>query len=193
MITFVEGILEEKNPSLAVINAQGVGYEIAISLNTYEALGALRDTIRLHTYHYLRENIEQLFGFATREERSFFILLTGVSGIGPASALIILSSMPLTALYQAIGSGDAKTLSSIKGIGKKTAERLIVDLKDKLGHYATAAQTTDIPSSQVLSDATRALITLGYTNSEALAAVTKALKAQPEASLDQIIRLAIDR
>ncbi|MBO7542814.1 Holliday junction branch migration protein RuvA [bacterium] len=189
MITFLEGILDEKEANAAVINVGGVGYEVNISLNTYENLPPMGDKIRLLVFHHLRENEEKLFGFYSREEREVFLKLIEVSGIGPTSALLILSSQPISTLCQTIAREDVKALSSIKGIGKKTAERIIVELKDKLTHLA--GKTAPAGISKNAADAVMALVALGFRQAEVQEAVQKALKNDPDASTDQLVRYVI--
>lgn len=189
MITFLEGILDEKETSSAVINVGGVGYEVNISLNTYESLPPVGDKIRLLVFHHLRENEEKLFGFSSREEREVFLKLIEVSGIGPTSALLILSSQPIASLCRTIATEDVKALSSIKGIGKKTAERIIVELKDKLTHLAGKGPALGI--SKNAADAVMALVALGFHQAEVQEAVQKALKKDPDASTDQLVRYVI--
>ena len=189
MITFLEGIIDEKEPTFVVLNVGGVGYEVSISLNTYEALPPAGDKVRILIFHHLRENEEKLFGFSSREEREVFLKLIEVSGIGPASALLILSSQPIGTLCHTIACEDVKALSSIKGIGKKTAERIIVELKDKLTHLAGKTAPSDI--SKNAADAVMALVALGFRQTEVQEAVQKALQKDPDASTDQLVRYVI--
>ncbi|MBO7434945.1 Holliday junction branch migration protein RuvA [bacterium] len=191
MITFLEGILDEKEPSSVVLNVGGVGYELSVSLNTYEALPPLGDKIRLLTYHHLRENEEKLFGFADKDERECFLKLIDVSGVGPASALLILSSQPLKTLCQIIANEDIKALSSVKGIGKKTAERIIVELKDKIAPLSAKLGSSGKTTSKDAQDAVMALVALGYRQNEAQEAVNRALQKDPDASTDQLVRYVI--
>ena len=186
MITFLEGILDEKEPSSVVLNVGGVGYELSVSLNTYEALPPLGDKIRLLTYHHLRENEEKLFGFADKDERECFLKLIDVSGVGPASALLILSSQPLKTLCQIIANEDIKALSSVKGIGKKT-----VELKDKIAPLSAKLGSSGKTTSKDAQDAVMALVALGYRQNEAQEAVNRALQKDPDASTDQLVRYVI--
>ena len=189
MITFLEGIIDEKEPTFVVLNVGGVGYEVSISLNTYETLPPMGDKVRILIFHHLRENEEKLFGFATREEREVFLKLIEVSGIGPASALLILSSQPISSLCHTIASEDVKALSSIKGIGKKTAERIIVERKDKLTYFVS--ETAPAGISKNAADAVMAPVALGFRQSEVQEAVQKALQKDPDASTDQLVRYVI--
>jgi len=193
MIVFIEGIIEEKNPARVVINAGGVGYELVITLNTYESLPAAGSKVRLHTHHHVRDDAEVLYGFSDTAERSFFGQLTAVSGIGPATAVGILSGMPLVSLRAAIAAEDVKRLSSIKGVGKKTAERIIVELKDKVSALAVAEESAGRAAlsdeERVMNDAVLALVALGYRNAEAFAAVKRVLSgAEGPLAIEDVVR-----
>ena len=193
MITFLHGIIEEKNPALVVMNVNGVGYAVSISLNTYEDLPSAGSTTRLYTHHYVREDTELLFGFSSTAERAFFSQLISVSGIGPTLAISILSSLPVSAFCTAIANADVKRLSTIKGIGKKTAERIIVELKDKVSSLGLAGDAggkiAETPEMAVMNDAVLALVALGFRNSDAFAAVKKVLSSSPEElSVEFVVR-----
>ncbi len=179
MITFLEGIVEEKQPTRVVLNVGGVGYEVIVTLNTFEDLPPTRAKVRIHTHHHVREDTEVLYGFTDTSERDFFVTLIAVSGIGPVLAISILSGLPLVSLRAAIASEDVKRLSSIKGVGKKTAERIIVELRDKVSALAVAEERTKAgaasPEQKALNDAVLALVALGYRNAEAYAAVKRVL------------------
>ena len=176
MIVHLTGTLVEKLPTRIVLDVNGVGYEVFITLATYEDLPATGKECRLHILHAVREDAELLYGFSDPRERAFFMTLTNVSGIGPALALNVLSGLPLVSLASAIAENDVPRLSRIKGVGKKTAQRLIVELRDKVSSLAPAeeasAQTGD-GSDTIVSDAVLALIALGYRNADAYAAVKK--------------------
>jgi len=196
MIIFLEGILEEKNPDRAVINAGGIGHEVIITLNTYEDLPARGTKVRLQTHHHIREDAEILFGFSDNSERDFFVTLIGISGIGPSLAINILSGLPLYSLRSAIADEDVKRLSSIKGIGKKTAERIIVELKDKVSVLSGAEERSKSGSTskeeRVLNDAVLALVALGYKNSDAYTAVKRVLSEnKSDSPVEEIVRLAL--
>jgi Holliday junction DNA helicase RuvA len=195
MIAFVDGVLEEKEPMRIVLNAGGVGYEVFITLNTYEDLPAVGQRARVVTYHHVRDDAEILYGFSRVEERQFFEQLLNVSGIGPATAIGILSGLPLVSLRAAIVSEDVKRLSSIKGVGKKTAERIIVELKDRISDLAIAeerAQGTVSATDKVLNDAVLALVALGYKNADAFAAIKRVLNATDETlPVEDVVRRAL--
>lgn len=195
MIAFIEGVVEEKNPARVVINAGGVGYEINITLNTYEDLPPVGQRTRLCVYHCVREDDETLYGFSNKDERAMFTLLIGVSSIGPATALGILSGLPLASLRAAIASEDVKRLSTIKGVGKKTAERIIVELKDKMPPLAEAEERAGAPRSdeeRVLNDAVLALVALGYRNAEAYAIVKRVINDAGELlTIEEVVRRSL--
>jgi len=194
MIIFIEGILENKSPARAVINAGGIGHEVIITLNTYEDLPSTGEKIRLHTHHHIREDAEILYGFSEDSERDFFVTLIGISGVGPSLAINILSGLPLYSLRAAIANEDVKRLSSIKGIGKKTAERIIVELKDKIPALAAAEEKnkTTSPEDKILNDAVLALVALGYRNSDAYAAVKRVITSASAAMpVEEIVRQAL--
>ncbi len=197
MITFLEGILEDKQPTHAVLNVGGVGYEVIIPLSSFDRLPGVGQVCRILTYDHVREDLHQLFGFMTESERRLFVQLLSVSGIGPKLALTTLSGLTPRELRAAIATGDVKRLSSISGIGKKTAERMVLELKDKLG----AAETLEAVAGGVvldegdvkLRDAVMALISLGYKRSEAQDAIVRILGAPDGRSLsvEDIVRKAL--
>ena len=139
MIAYVRGTLAEKGPDRVVIEAGGVGYELLIPVSTFDRLPREGGDAKLLAWHCVREDDEMLFGFATKEEREMFLKLTQVSGVGPKIALAILSGSSIGELSLAIASGNAKRISSIKGVGKKTAEKICVELKDKVSALAALA------------------------------------------------------
>ncbi len=194
MITFLEGIVEEKHPTHVVLNVGGVGYEVVISLGSYDRLPSVRESCRILTYDHVREDAHQLFGFMTEGERRMFVLLMTVSGIGPKLALTTLSGLSVRDLKAAIAQGDVKRLSSVSGIGKKTAERMVVELKDKISSgEALEAVTGGAALSEddlKLRDAVMALISLGYKRSEAQDMVARVLGAPGGTGLavEEIVR-----
>ncbi|MCX7004152.1 MAG: Holliday junction branch migration protein RuvA [bacterium] len=195
MIAFIDGIVEEKQPMRVVLNAGGVGYEIHITLNTYEDLPLIGKRARVITYHHVREDAELLYGFSRAEERQFFEQLLAVSGIGPTTAIGILSGLPLVSLRAAIVAEDVKRLSSIKGVGKKTAERIIVELKDRISDLVIAedqTQTSIRTGDKVLNDAVLALVALGYRNADAYASVKRVLSAAgADVAVEDVVRRAL--
>lgn len=197
MIVFLEGMLDEKEPTRAVIQAGGVGYEVFIPLSSYDKLPAEGQRLRIHTYDHVREDGHLLFGFMTAEERRMFVLLLGVTGIGPKLALSVLSGLNPRDLKTAILGGDVKRLSSVQGIGKKTAERIILDLKDKFkGAEALEAQSPAellTPEAAKTRDAVLALVALGYKRGEAEALIRQTLAGTDIAAVDveTLIRKAL--
>ena len=194
MITFLHGTLHEALPTHVVIAVGGVGYHVSIPLSSYDKLPAVGQPIKLLTHLQVREDAHILYGFATHAERDLFrLLVTHVSGIGPKTALDVLSGISVTMFKAAVVAGDAATLSKTKGIGKKTAERIIVELKDKVGiaaaWEAASAAHAPTPAETVLNDAVLALIALGYKQTDAHRAVRQVQdKAGGSASTEELIR-----
>ena len=192
MISYIRGILAEKSPTRAVIEAAGVGYELLIPVSTYERLPREGGEAKLLAYHCVREDDEQLFGFATSNERELFAKLTGVSGVGPKIALAILSGASVGELALAIASRDAKRLAAVKGVGKKTAEKICVELKDKVDALAFAAHGGGPAASPVVADAVAALRALGFGDETSAKMVTDILARNPSAdSVERVIKLAL--
>ncbi len=193
MIAYLEGVVREALPNRLIINVQGVGYLVHIPLGTYDALHPAKgQNISLETYLHVRENIMDLYGFGSSEEKDLFLLLINrVSGIGPSTALSILSGMPPSQFKSAVVNADLASLSSIKGLGKKTAERIVLELKDKIGVTETWGAANSEKGTGPAQDAELALISLGYKQAEARKSVTQAIKAQPESNVDDLIRLAL--
>jgi Holliday junction DNA helicase RuvA len=190
MITYLQGQLAEAAPTRVVVDCGGVGYAVFIPLSSYDKLPAMGDKVKLLTYHHVnaQDGTQQLFGFATPEEREMFLLLISISGIGPRLACNILSSASIASLRRAIAAGDTATLSSLRGIGKKTAERLVVELKDKVGVAAEVAAIQD----PRLADAVLALVSLGYKQVDAHKAVTGAAgKLGAKSSVEELVRAAL--
>ena len=190
MIAFVRGQFAVKNPSHVVVDVNGVGYDLQISLNTYSDISN-RDAGQLHTYLHITENGQTLFGFSEMAEKEMFLLLLGVSGIGAATARMMLSGMKPDEVSRAIVQGNIQQLSAIKGIGKKTAERLIVELKDKLGKHSTENMASASFLNNIPADAVNALIALGIARPGAEAAVKKAAAASPDLALESLIKQAL--
>lgn len=189
MYAFITGIIEEKGENVVVVNCNGVGYEIFASTNTLNTLPQVGEVSTIYTYLHVREDAFALFGFATKEEKSLFLELITVSGIGAKSAIQVLSGTTLNGLLTAIITGDVKLISSIKGIGKKTAERIVLELKGKLGD--SNLQTLSVgdlqaPVNNTLTEqATDLLTNMGLTRMEALNLVKTC--AGPEDTLEEII------
>lgn len=188
MIVFLEGVLDQKEPTRAIVLAGGVGYEVLIPLSSYDRLPAEGQRLRIHVYDHVREDDHLLFGFMSAEERRLFILLLGVTGIGPKLALSVLSGLAPRDFKAAVLAADVKRLSSVQGIGKKTAERMILDLKDKLTP-ADVAEAESLPapsdpSALKTRDAVLALVALGYKRGEAESLIRKALAGTDIATVD---------
>ena len=195
MITHLHGQLAETSPTRVVVDCHGVGYAVFIPVSSYAKLPARGAEVKLLTYHHVngQDGSQQLFGFATPEEREMFLLLISISGIGPKLACNILSSASITGLRNAIATGDTKTLSSLRGIGKKTAERLVVELKDKVGEAAAGAGSTPVTRDPKLADAVAALVSLGYKPADAqkvVAAVAGSAAGQ-DATVEELVRAAL--
>lgn len=193
MITFLEGILEEKQPGRAVINVGGVGYGVLVPLSSFDRLPPEGAKTRILIYHHITDVSQALFGFATEDERRMFMLLLGVSGVGPKIAVAALSGLSVRELKTALIESDVKRLSSISGIGKKTAERIIVELRDKFsaGEALETLAGSDEPMGDVrLRDAALALISLGYKQDDARKMI-KALKLETNMSVEDLVRMAL--
>lgn len=197
MIAYVRGTLAEKGPDRVVIEAGGVGYELLIPVSTFDRLPREGGEAKLLTWHCVREDDEMLFGFATKEEREMFLKLTQVSGVGPKIALAILSGSSIGELSLAIASGNAKRISSIKGVGKKTAEKICLELQDKVNaiEALSAAQRAGAgkeAAAPVLRDAILALSALGFSEETANKMVGDVVAKHPEAKdTETLVRLAL--
>lgn len=189
MIAYVRGTLAEKEPTRVVVEAAGVGYELVIPLSTYDRLPRTGEEVKILAYHAVREDDETLFGFATDDERALFGKLTSVSGVGPKIAIAILSGASIGELSQAIVGGDAKRIAAIKGVGKKTAEKICVELRDKVDAFAGRG---GVPVSPVLRDAVAALRALGFNEETSAKMVADVVAAHPEvADVETAIKLAL--
>jgi len=181
MIAHLRGLLLTKAPNLAVVECAGVGYELAISVSTYTALPAEGTEAKLHIHTHVREDQLALFGFHEIQEKRLFEKLLTISGIGPKLAITVLSGISSDRLVAAIRSGDHATLTKIPGIGKKTAERVVLELKDKLDDMAIPQSSTHAAPSHGLAgdDALSALTNLGYARPQAQRAVDSVLEREP--------------
>lgn len=198
MIEYIKGKLDEATPALAVVDCNGVGYGINISLNTYSAIQGKKD-IKLYIYEAIREDAYVLYGFATKEERELFLLLISVSGIGGNTARMILSALSPSELCNVISSGNEKLLKTVKGIGLRTAQRIIVDLKDKIatvntpaaGGMGTSAIAT--ANSEIYEEAVAALTMLGFAAAPSQKVTNAILQEEPDAPVERVIKLALKR
>ena len=196
MIEYIRGELAELTPALATIEAGGVGYGLNISLNTFTALQGKKEA-RLYVYEAIREDAYVLYGFFNKREREMFELLITVSGVGTNTARMMLSSMSVTELCNAISTGNAKLIQSIKGIGKMTAQRIIVDLRDKIVALGIADEiptggTLQAPVNNAVRDeAVAALTMLGFSPAPTQKVVSSILQQQPDAPVEQVVKLAL--
>lgn len=197
MIEYIKGELTEITPAMAVIECNGLGYGINVSLNTYSAIQGKKE-VKLYIYESIREDAYILYGFATKQERELFLLLISVSGIGGNTARMILSALTPSELCNVISSGNDKLLKTVKGIGLKTAQRIIVDLKDKISTTDIGTSTTSAPISitannEIYEEAIAALTMLGFTQAPSQKVVAAILKEEPDAAVEKVIKLALKR
>lgn len=194
MYDYIKGNISEISPTEVIVECCGIGYSIMISLQTYDILKACSEA-KIFIYHYIREDDEQFYGFATKDERELFKLLISVSGVGVASARMMLSSLSDEEIRNAIMGEDVAKIKSIKGIGLKTAQRLILDLKDKIikGGGVDKANLTIQESNNNIDEATIALLNLGFTKANISKILPSILKSEPQASIETIIREALKR
>ena len=191
MYDYIKGRIEELNPTEAVIECCGIGYLMQISLNTYEKIRDAVDT-RLYVYHHVREDEETLYGFFDKEERRIFTLLISVSGIGPNTARMMLSSLTPDEVSAAVASGDVNRIKAVKGIGLKTAQKVIIELKDKIARGSGAAlDLTSGGTGANTQEACSALIMLGFTKNAVEKAVASIVRKEPGLSLEDIIKKAL--
>ncbi|MDB0614917.1 Holliday junction branch migration protein RuvA [Tenacibaculum dicentrarchi] len=190
MITQIKGKLVEKSPTHAVIDCNGVGYLLHISLHTYSNLPAYENVL-LYTHLAIREDAHTLYGFFNKVEREIFRLLTSVSGVGPSIARTMLSSMTSEEIQQAIASENVKAIQSVKGIGIKTAQRVIVDLKDKIVKIFDLDEVSITQNNTNKEEALSALEVLGFLRKQAEKVIGNILKETPDASVETLIRQAL--
>jgi Holliday junction DNA helicase RuvA len=190
MITHIQGRLTEKNPAYAIIDCNGVGYYINISLNTFSKIGK-DEFCKLYTHLSIREDAQTLYGFADQEERSMFRLLISVSGVGANTARMILSSLNPAEVQQAIATSDVNTLKGIKGIGAKSAQRIIVDLTDKIGKEDILFDNVSVSGNTMRNEALSALITLGFDKKKAEKTLDKSMKEAGEVSVEELIKITL--
>ncbi|HRK61839.1 MAG TPA: Holliday junction branch migration protein RuvA [Candidatus Omnitrophota bacterium] len=195
MYNYLSGKLMEKTPTSVIIEVAGIGYDLTIPVSTYASLPALGEQVKLLTHFVVREDAQLLYGFATEEERKMFRMLISISGIGPKIANTALSGILVEDLKAAIKEGNVAVLTSVSGIGKKTAERIVIELREKVileGGKTSGAKSTSPLLSSEAEDAVQALIALGYSKNEAQTAVDKAQKSAPEKlAVDKLVRNAL--
>ena len=190
MYAFISGKIAEITPAYAIVDNHGVGYFINITLNTFAAIGA-QEEVRLYTHLQVLEDAHNLFGFYTSKERDMFEMLITVSGVGCNTARLILSSLTVDELSTAIASEDLRTIQAVKGIGSKTAQRIIVDLKDKVKKTEYSEAIVEPVNNTVKNEALTALVVLGFSRNAAGKALDKLLKKSPDASVEVLIREAL--
>ena len=190
MIYYVNGDFTEKTATNVIVDCAGIGYDVQISLTTYADIEALNKG-RLYTYHLIREDAELLFGFSTKREKALFELLISVSGVGANTARMILSSLSPNETEQAILSENASTLQGVKGIGAKTAQRIVIDLKDKVLKVYGIDELSLIPNNTNKDEALSALEVLGFNKKQSEKVIDKILKTEPDALVEQIIKEAL--
>lgn len=193
MIAFLRGTVAEALPQCLVLDVGGVGYEVQIPLSTFDNLNPIEgQTVTLKTHLHIRENVQILYGFATDAERDIFrLLIERVSGIGPATAISILSGLNINAFKAAVAAGDAQSIARAKGVGKKTAERIVLELKDKIGLASTWEAQQQGTTSPAAADAELALVALGFKQTEARKAIKSILADAPQSTTDDLIRGAL--
>lgn len=197
MIEYIKGELTEVTPAYAVVEAHGVGYGLNISLNTYSGIQNKKE-VKLYAFESIREDAHVLFGFASKQEREMFMLLITVSGVGANTARMILSAMSAAELCNVISTGNEKMLKTVKGIGLRTAQRIIVDLKDKI---ATSAIAEEMPAgivaqaaavnNEVRDEAIGALTMLGFAPAPSAKVVSAILSGNPQLPVEQVVKLAL--
>jgi len=199
MIGRLTGVLQEKQPPDLLIDVQGVGYDVQVSMNTFFALPGLGEAVTLHTHFVVREDAQQLFGFASLEERKLFRSLVKVNGVGPKMALGILSGMSVSDFVRCVRADDSAALTRVPGVGAKTASRLLVEMKDRLEKWQTTESISEIPDQVVpqaynpVDEAESALVALGYKPQEAAKMLARAGKdlEEDDRTSENLIRAAL--
>lgn len=196
MIEYIKGELTELTPAMATIEAAGIGYGLNITLNTFSAIQGKKE-VKLYVYEAIREDAYVLYGFVNKKEREMFLLLITVSGVGANTARMMLSGLSVTELCNAISTGNARLIQSVKGVGKMTAQRIIVDLRDKI---VSLGITEQIPTggllsapvnNQVKDEAVSALTMLGFAPAPSQKVVLQILQEQPDAPVETVVKLAL--
>jgi len=192
MIEYIRGEIVELTPAQLIIECAGIGYELNISLNTYSFFNG-KSNVKVFVYEVIREDAHLLFGFAEKKERELFLLLTSVSGVGPNTARMILSSLPPDELVQVIATKNETVLTGVKGIGLKTAQRILVDLKNKVKPVDAVSETTSghMGNGAVVEEAIAALVMLGFQKAASQKAVISIVKSSPTLSVEQVIKAAL--
>lgn len=190
MYAFISGKIIEITPAYAIVDNNGIGYFINISLNTFTAIGT-QEQVKLYTHLQILEDAHNLFGFYTVKERDMFEMLISVSGVGCNTARLILSSLTVNELSTAIANEDTKTIQNVKGIGTKTAQRIVVDLKDKVKKTEFEEEIVPTVNNTIKDEALSALVILGFSKNATSKVLDKLLKQSPDASVEVLIREAL--
>ena len=194
MFSYLKGKLAFQDPTFVIIDIQGVGYEVKVSLNTFSKIKD-REDIQLFTHFHVKEDAQTLFGFADQHEKSIFQHLISISGVGPSTGLMVLSSLSPEEVEEAIMGEDVRTIQGVKGIGAKTAQRIILELKDKIGRESASGDLINIGASSrntIRNEALAALVTLGINKAAAQKSIEKIMKDRSgEISLEELIKLAL--
>ena len=190
MIEYISGQIVDLMPTSVILECNGIGYFLNISLTTYSALSS-KNSSKLYVYEAIREDAYILYGFLDRRERELFLLLISVSGVGPNTARMILSSLTPPELEQVIASGNVNMLKGVKGIGAKTAQRIIVDLKDKIKRGGDTLNISTPSNSEVQEEALAALVMLGFSQIQSQKAIQKLLKEAPLMTVEEVIKAAL--
>lgn len=190
MIDYIKGKIVELSPAHAVVEVSDIGYHVNISLATYSELNG-KDNAKIYVYEAIREDSHTLFGFFGRQERQLFLLLISVSGVGANTARVILSSIAIDDLQSAIQTSNAAILKSVKGIGSKTAERIIVDLKDKVSKIEISTVGKPVVDNVLTDEAVAALVMLGFSQMPAQKAVRKVIEINPQLTIEQVIKQSL--
>jgi Holliday junction DNA helicase RuvA len=192
MYDFIRGTIIERNPASVVIEAGGVGYSVHISLNTYTKLNKQPDAL-IYVHQVVREDAHLLFGFADKTERELFRNLISVNGVGANTAIMMLSSLSPDEIATAVTTENVAVLKAVKGIGIKTAQRIIIDLKDKLAKFRENDTILALPDNTILNESLSALVMLGFVKRDAEKVVTKILQEQPQTTVESVIKQALKR
>lgn len=192
MYEFIRGTIIERNPASVVIEAAGVGYSVNISLNSYTKLNQKTDVL-IYLHQVVREDAHLLFGFADKTERELFRNLISVNGVGANTAIMMLSSLSPDEIATAVTTENVAVLKAVKGIGIKTAQRIIIDLKDKLGKFRENDTIFALPDNTILNESLSALVMLGFVKRDAEKVVTKLLQEQPQTTVESVIKQALKR
>jgi Holliday junction DNA helicase RuvA len=192
MYEFIRGIIVERNPAHIVIEAGGIGYFINISLNTYSKFNQQKEGL-IYLHQVIRDDAHVFYGFADKSERDLFRNLISVNGVGSNTAIMMLSSLNPDEIAVAVTTENVAVLKAVKGIGIKTAQRIIIDLKDKLGKLYETDQIFHLPNNTILNESLSALVMLGFVKRDAEKVVSKILQEQPQTTVEGVIKLALKR